>query len=41
MTDIADTSLMSGYFCTHDIDTIAENLRDGLITSVELVSSTA
>ncbi len=38
MTDIADTSLMSGYYCTHDIDTIAENLRDGLITSVELVS---
>jgi aspartyl-tRNA(Asn)/glutamyl-tRNA(Gln) amidotransferase subunit A len=37
MTDIADTSLLSGYFCEHDIDTIARDLRAGRITSVELV----
>jgi aspartyl-tRNA(Asn)/glutamyl-tRNA(Gln) amidotransferase subunit A len=37
MTDIADTSLLSGYFCDHDIDTIARDLRGGRITSVELV----
>jgi aspartyl-tRNA(Asn)/glutamyl-tRNA(Gln) amidotransferase subunit A len=37
MTDIADTSLLSGYYCDHDIDTIAHDLRDGRMTSVELV----
>jgi aspartyl-tRNA(Asn)/glutamyl-tRNA(Gln) amidotransferase subunit A len=37
MTDIADTSLLSGYFIEHDIDTIARDLRGGRITSVDLV----
>jgi aspartyl-tRNA(Asn)/glutamyl-tRNA(Gln) amidotransferase subunit A len=37
MTEIADTSLRNGYYCEHDIDTIAQELRDGRITSVELV----
>jgi aspartyl-tRNA(Asn)/glutamyl-tRNA(Gln) amidotransferase subunit A len=37
MTEIADPSLLNGYFCDHDIDTIARDLRGGRITSVELV----
>ncbi len=37
MTDLADTTLLSGYFRDHDIDTIAQDLRNGRITSVELV----
>ena len=37
MTDIADAPLLSGYYCNHDIDTIAKDLRGGRITSVELV----
>ena len=37
MTDIADASLLSGYYFNHDIDTIAKDLRGGRTTSVELV----
>ena len=37
MTEIADPSLLNGYFCDHDIDTIGRDLRGGRITSVELV----
>jgi len=37
MTDIADASLLSGFYCRHDINTIAKDLRGGRITSVELV----
>ncbi|WP_036438088.1 amidase [Mycobacterium sp. URHB0044] len=37
MTDITDTTLLTGYFRHHDIHSIAEDLRNGSITSVELV----
>jgi aspartyl-tRNA(Asn)/glutamyl-tRNA(Gln) amidotransferase subunit A len=37
MTDIVDTTLLSGYFCDHDIHAIAQDLRGGHITSAELV----
>ncbi len=37
MTDIADAALLHGYFSDREIHTIAQDLRSGHITSVELI----
>ena len=37
MTDIADAALLHGYFSDREIHTIAQDLRNGHITSVELI----